>query len=55
MNSSKQRPIVSFAFFFLIAMTSFSCNRGYGCPSNFSVPELADFLNLIASSFFINL
>jgi hypothetical protein len=36
----------------VIALT-FSCNRGYGCPSNFSFTDLiADAIKMVISLFF---
>jgi len=31
---------VMFAALFIVCMASFSCNRGVGCPSNFSMGDV---------------
>lgn len=36
-QSSKK---VLFAALFVVCMASFSCNRGVGCPSNFSMGDV---------------
>jgi excinuclease UvrABC helicase subunit UvrB len=37
---TQSRKSVLFAALFVVSMASFSCNRGVGCPSNFSMGEV---------------
>lgn len=49
MNSSKQHRLLTVAIILIVAVTSFSCNRGYGCPNNFSLDALTDFVGSLLS------
>jgi hypothetical protein len=42
MNSSKLSRLVTLILIVLVTSTFFSCNRGYGCPSNFSLDAIID-------------
>ncbi len=49
MNSSKQHRLLTVAIILTVAVTGFSCNRGYGCPNNFSLDTLTDFVSSLLS------
>ncbi len=39
MKNKNLRKIAAYAAFFAMAGISSSCNRGYGCPNNFSMND----------------
>lgn len=49
MDSSKQHRLLTVVIILFIALTGFSCNRGYGCPNNFSLDTLMDFLSAFSA------
>lgn len=49
MNSSKRHRLLTVVIILIVAFTGFSCNRGYGCPNNFSLDTLVDLVSALAS------
>lgn len=47
MNSSKLSRFLTLALIFILAISFFSCNRGYGCPNNFSLDTVADLVQRV--------
>lgn len=41
MNRKKLKQVITAMAFLAFTATFTSCNRGYGCPSNFSVQDTA--------------
>jgi len=51
MNSSKLSRFLTLLLIFVAAVAFSSCNRGYGCPNNFSLDTVAEMVQGLVSMF----